>query len=188
MYEEWTPVVHDSQIPPGIGASRRILLVDHDGDFSHLMAAGLESRGHIVETVCRVSDATALLRRAAFDLLMVDLQLPDGSGLDLLEYVGNEPTPSADAPIVVISHDFDGGEPRLQHEHLGLSEILDRISETFRKCQRRRIDLWMLPANSHEDVYCMSSTRATSIGPFTVCDLSETNMIAQRECVLARRV
>jgi DNA-binding NtrC family response regulator len=61
-----------------------ILLVDDDSDFSSAMESMLEAEGHDVVTASSSADARSLLARHTFELMFVDLSLPDGSGLELI--------------------------------------------------------------------------------------------------------
>ena len=60
----------------------RILLVDDDEDIHSLVLALLPS--HKIVTATSVAGATALLVDNDYDLLVLDVNLPDGSGDDLL--------------------------------------------------------------------------------------------------------
>ena len=62
----------------------RILLVEDHGDTAKAMARLLRSRGHRVQVAGGVASALAAAQREPFDLLVSDLGLPDGSGLDLM--------------------------------------------------------------------------------------------------------
>ena len=64
--------------------SLRILLVEDHGDSARIMARLLEASGHGVATAGDVATALKLAGEREFDLLVSDLGLPDGSGLDLM--------------------------------------------------------------------------------------------------------
>ncbi len=66
----------------------RILLVDDDADFTSATQTLLRAEDHDVSTVGTLAEATGALRREAFDMLFVDLALPDGSGLELISDEG----------------------------------------------------------------------------------------------------
>ena len=66
----------------------RILLVDDDKDFSKATRILLNADQHDVETAGSIAEARRLLEAARFDLLFVDLALPDGSGLELVRDEG----------------------------------------------------------------------------------------------------
>lgn len=81
---------------------RRILHVEDDLDVIQVTQALLEGDTdyHYATTLAQARQA---LLRGGFDLLLLDLTLPDGSGLDLLDAVG------ADAKVIL----FSGQEPGL---------------------------------------------------------------------------
>ena len=62
----------------------RILLVEDHGVTAKMMRMVLTADGHAVETAGDVATALELAGRHAFDLLLSDLGLPDGSGHDLM--------------------------------------------------------------------------------------------------------
>ena len=64
--------------------SLRILLVEDHGDTARIMRRLLKADGHQVESAADVATALKLAGEQAFDLLLSDLGLPDGSGLDLM--------------------------------------------------------------------------------------------------------
>lgn len=63
----------------------RILLVDDDSDFTAATQTLLRAEAHDVETVGTLAEANGVLDRETFDMLFVDLALPDGSGLELIQ-------------------------------------------------------------------------------------------------------
>jgi len=65
-------------------AKSRVLLVEDHADTATVTAALLESFGHHVTTAGCVRDALDECERQAFDLIVSDLGLPDGSGFELL--------------------------------------------------------------------------------------------------------
>lgn len=62
----------------------RVLLVEDHGVTAKMMRMMLSADGHSVETAGDVSAALQLADRQAFDVLVSDLGLPDGSGHDLM--------------------------------------------------------------------------------------------------------
>jgi DNA-binding response OmpR family regulator len=63
---------------------RRVLVVDDEPDIREVLAAYLEREGMTVEVCEGVGDALVALERFAPDVLVLDITLPDGSGLDVL--------------------------------------------------------------------------------------------------------
>lgn len=63
----------------------RLLLVEDDDLLAESLAETLEDEGYRVDITARVREADALMASEAYSLAILDLGLPDGSGLDLLE-------------------------------------------------------------------------------------------------------
>ncbi len=68
-----------AQLPPS-----RILLVEDHADTAEVFARLLESRGFRVMAANTAASGLALARRLPFDVLLCDIQLPDGDGYALL--------------------------------------------------------------------------------------------------------
>lgn len=62
----------------------RILLVEDHGDTAAMLRMILQAAGHQVRLAGDVAGALAEMEGGAFDLLLSDLGLPDGSGIDLM--------------------------------------------------------------------------------------------------------
>lgn len=69
---------------PRTQAGLRILLVEDHEDTLMMMARLLKLFGHTVETAGSVREAVDLGHAREFDLLISDIGLPDGSGLDII--------------------------------------------------------------------------------------------------------
>ncbi|MEP6601819.1 MAG: ATP-binding protein [Nitrospirota bacterium] len=66
------------------GAGLHILLVEDHDDARHAMCTLLGSQGYAVKAAATAQAALDLGARHSFDMLIVDVGLPDGSGLELL--------------------------------------------------------------------------------------------------------
>ncbi len=62
----------------------RILLVEDEPMLGEAVATHLKRSNHAVDWVQRLDDAEAALRAVDYGLMLLDLHLPDGRGLDLL--------------------------------------------------------------------------------------------------------
>lgn len=77
----------DARAPVGSGS---ILLVEDEEDLVFLLRRNLEQQGYRV-TACRTTrEAREAVRAAAPDLLLLDVNLPDGNGFDLLRRLRGE--------------------------------------------------------------------------------------------------
>src|SRR5512133_553006 len=63
----------------------KLLVVDDERDIRHLYAAELADEGHSVETANSAAEAAEALQRTSFDLMILDIQMPGESGLQLLQ-------------------------------------------------------------------------------------------------------
>src|SRR5512146_3274258 len=77
-----------------------ILIVDDDWGFRALMDTILQGEGYETETAASVAEALSMGARRSFHLVVTDLKLPDGSGLDVLRYWKQE---MPEIPVVVIT-------------------------------------------------------------------------------------
>lgn len=62
----------------------RLLVVEDEPDLAEAIAAHLRGAGHAVDLAYGLEDAEAALAGVGYDLVLLDLQLPDGDGLALL--------------------------------------------------------------------------------------------------------
>ncbi len=69
---------------PPAGGHRRILLVEDHEPTRNALAQLLARRGHAVTACGTVAEARAAATQGAFDLLISDVGLPDGNGLELM--------------------------------------------------------------------------------------------------------
>lgn len=79
----------------------RVLLVDDELHVRRALAAALDAWGHRVTEAATGADATAALDREPFDLIVLDVNLPDATGWDVLRHL--ETTNQSGMPVVMIS-------------------------------------------------------------------------------------
>ena len=65
----------------------RILHVDDDPDIRLLISASLREFGYVVATAGTNAEALELAKELKFDLSILDVKLPDGSGIDLCQKI-----------------------------------------------------------------------------------------------------
>jgi PAS domain S-box-containing protein len=91
------PVVAPAQVHPE-GLLTILLIEDHE-DTAEVMAQLIRSLGHDVTVVGRVDDALAATQLQTFDLIVSDVGLPDGTGLDFIKAFREH----SDAPAVALT-------------------------------------------------------------------------------------
>jgi len=67
--------------------TQRVLVVDDDDAMREMMALALAKEGYRVERAGSAADAIAMVRDRTFDLVVADVYLGDGTGLDLVDAV-----------------------------------------------------------------------------------------------------
>ncbi len=75
----------------------RILLVEDHAHLGSTIAEYLRRAGHALDWAKTLSDARLMLSASRFDLMLLDLGLPDGDGLELLQ------TKPAELPALVLT-------------------------------------------------------------------------------------
>ncbi len=77
-----------------------ILVVDDERSLREFLTILLEQEGYTVTTADSVQSGIGHLDRGRFDLVMCDLKLPDGSGLDVLAHASARQLPT---PFIIIT-------------------------------------------------------------------------------------
>ena len=85
------PVPHDLQGPmhsvPAAQRNLQILLVEDHEDTARVMSRLLNTLGYHITTAGNVTSALALAAQRHFDLIISDIGLPDGTGLELMRQI-----------------------------------------------------------------------------------------------------
>jgi len=114
-----------------------VLVVEDDREIRALMQSSLTVEGFVVQTAVSVSEAKALLRNAPPDVMVLDLGLPDGDGIDLVHEVRKRHS----LPILVVSarHQeaekiqlLDAGADDYLTKPFSVAELLARIRVALR--------------------------------------------------------
>lgn len=117
--------------------SLRVLVVEDDREIRAAVQATLAVEGFEVQTAVSLSEAAALLRHDLPDVLVLDLGLPDGDGVDLVREVRQHHA----LPILIISarHQeaqkialLDAGADDYLVKPFSVAELLARIRVALR--------------------------------------------------------
>ena len=82
------------------GSAPNVLIVDDEADIRELLDLTLARMGLSADLAGTVAEARALLAQKAYRLCLTDMRLPDGDGLDLVRYIGEN---IRDLPVAVIT-------------------------------------------------------------------------------------
>ena len=64
-----------------------VMVVDDEADIRDLMEMTLMKMGLSVETAVGVTDAKAKLDDNDYSLVLTDMRMPDGSGIEVVQYI-----------------------------------------------------------------------------------------------------
>ncbi|WP_430474382.1 response regulator [Thalassospira lucentensis] len=79
--------------------ARRILIVDDDPDITKLLEVYLANEGYDVEVAFTEQEMRMSLASSSFDLILLDIMLPDGDGFDITRQLRE----TSDTAIILIS-------------------------------------------------------------------------------------
>jgi DNA-binding response OmpR family regulator len=118
----------------------RILVVEDDPVLSNGLRAGLQMQGATLDIVESCADGRAALEASEFDALVLDLMLPDGSGLDLLAQMraGGDRTPVLLLTALDEIADRIRGLDAGADDYLGKPFDLDELGARLRAISRRQ--------------------------------------------------
>ncbi len=117
----------------------RILVVEDDAVLMNGLQVGLGLAGFTVDAVSRCGDAILALRMSTFDAVVLDLMLPDGSGLDVLADLRDR---QAKVPVLLLTArdaiaDRIAGLDAGADDYLGKPFDLDEVAARLRALIRR---------------------------------------------------
>lgn len=120
---EVTTVVEEDIKGPMVSA-QKILLINDDDEIYDLLNGLMASGGYEMTRASTIADANQILEETTPDIVMLDVQLPDGNGMDLIASIIVEED-REEIPIVVLP----GREPTLHT--LGSPVLIDWLIRDF---------------------------------------------------------
>ncbi len=91
----------------------KILIIDDDMAVNELLAAVVSRMGHSAQCACSAQEGLSLARDLAFDLVLLDVGLPDGDGLKILPLLREYPRPP-EVIIITGNGDPDAAESAIR--------------------------------------------------------------------------
>lgn len=116
---------------------KHILIVEDDTTFAVMLQTWLSKKKFSVASVSGIAAAKKTLIESSVDLVLCDLRLPDGDGIDLLEWVSNR---NVNVPLIVMTS-YAAIQSAVQAMKLGArdyiskpvnpEDLLQKINEVF---------------------------------------------------------
>ena len=101
-----------------------VLIVDDEAEIRESLESILQEEGYLVTTAATAGEALALLRDAAYDVVLLDIWLPDRDGLDALAEIRR--MEGASVPEVVIISGHGTIEAAVRATKLGAYDFLEK--------------------------------------------------------------
>ncbi len=103
----------------------RVLVLEDDPDVARLLKMMLEQDGNKVEVAANADEARRLIAKQRFDLMTVDIMLPDQDGISLIRDIRTQEK-TKDLPSVIISAKADVERHEVETSRMGIIEWLDK--------------------------------------------------------------
>jgi len=80
--------------------AQRLLYVDDEESLRMLVQSHLSLEGFEVETAASGHKAVAILKKQQYDLILLDLRMPDGDGFEVLRFLNEH---GSHIPVIVLT-------------------------------------------------------------------------------------
>jgi DNA-binding response OmpR family regulator len=128
----------------------KLLLLEDDAPLGRSLLRVLNEQGHATVWLRDIADARKHLAVDSFDLLLLDIALPDGSGLDLLHELRQR---RFSAPIMMLTArdavsdrvaGLDGGADDYLAKPFAMEELLSRVRALQRRSKGQVSAVWQV--------------------------------------------
>lgn len=126
---------------------KRALIVDDEPDIRELLSMTLEQMGLETATAAKLSKAKKLLESEHFDLCLTDMNMPDGNGLELVEYVQSA---LPQLPIAMITA-YGNMDIAVEALKKGAFDFVSKPLELMRLRNMVEVALKLEPANEQQN-------------------------------------
>jgi two-component system, chemotaxis family, chemotaxis protein CheY len=100
-----------------------ILVIDNDAAVRGLFQTVLQSVGHAVSVAANAAEGLDVLRGSAIEMVITDLNMPEGTGLDVISKVRQDfPT----TKVLVVSDEASDDDPLQTSSSLDAVEVLPK--------------------------------------------------------------
>ncbi len=117
----------------------KLLIIEDDASLSEIMCRALRNEGYVVECAATFFDADDKIAGYSYDCILLDIMLPDGNGLKLLEHI--KALDKGDRVIIISARDsiddkvagLDLGADDYLAKPFYMAELSARIKSVLRR-------------------------------------------------------
>jgi DNA-binding response OmpR family regulator len=129
-----------------------LLLIEDDLDLGHALQQALAGAGHTSEWLRTLAQAEAVADAQRHDAVLLDLNLPDGHGLDLLRRWRRR---GLQQPLIIITASdalgdrllgLDEGADDVLVKPFAVDELIARVHAVTRRTARQAVSVWQFGA------------------------------------------
>ncbi len=121
----------------------KFLLVEDNAELAKAISSRMKFDGHVVDHAAKLSDAIAFSETGEYDLILLDIMLPDGDGRSFLKW---HRSGGQDTPVIVLTARsqvsdrismLDLGADDYVTKPFGIQELLARVQSALRRSKVR---------------------------------------------------
>ncbi len=110
----------------------KILVFEDEPKIAGFLTKGLRQEGHVVDAVSQGLDGLSMIQTRTYDLVLLDLMLPDIHGFEILKRIKQR----ADAPPVIILSALGSVDSRVHGLELGADDYMTKPISFTELCGR----------------------------------------------------
>jgi len=171
----------------------RILVVEDEKRIADFLCRGLQGAGYAVDAATDGATALEFIQSADYDLLVLDIMLPDIDGLEVLSRVRAR---KVGAPVLILSargtledrvKGLEQGADDYLVKPFAFVELLARVRALLRRASPRRAPGELLVGGVRFDFSALTATGGEAAG-LTTHDILVMKVLAERPGELVRRI
>lgn len=113
----------EAPVPAASAAGLRVLVAEDNHTNQVVIRAMLGKLGHQADLAGNGYEAVEALRRASYDVVLMDVMMPELDGLDATRLIRAMEQPKGDVPVILLTADVSAGENSVYRE-AGVNAVL----------------------------------------------------------------